>query len=72
MKANELEKHYVPLEAIYKLIKQANDEGDYRTFILPHKRVKESDIMELITNGFKIYKGYFDDRFRDVTVIEWE
>ena len=72
MKSNELEKKYIPLEAIYDLVKRANDEGDYRTFILPHKRVKESTIMELITNGFKIYKGNFDDRFRDVTIIEWE
>jgi len=72
MKANELVKKYVTLEFIYDLVKSANDVGNYRTFILPHKRVKESTIMELITNGFKIYKGVYDDRFRDVTIIEWE
>lgn len=72
MKANELEKKYMSLEAIYDLVKRANEEGDYRTFILPHKRVKESTIMELITNGFKVYKGFYDDRFRDALIIEWE
>jgi hypothetical protein len=71
MKAKELIKKETDLKIIYEDIKQQNEYGCFKTFI-PHNRIlSEKAKLELMENGFKVYKGDWDGIMKDVYIIEW-
>jgi len=70
MKANTLEKKSVSIEEIYKEIKRANDSGNFKIFIFHAKYVDEKVIINLLDDGYKVYKGKWDEQISG-TIIEW-
>lgn len=71
MKASSLVKKDTDLKEIYSDIENANNNGHFKIPI-PHNRVfSDSAKMELIENGFKVYKGSWDGVLIDCYIIEW-
>lgn len=71
MKANTLAKKETDLNKIYKEIEDSNNSGNYKIFVPHFLYFTESAILELIGNGFKVYKGDWDGIMKDVYIIEW-
>lgn len=71
MKAKDLVKKPTDLKQIYKQIEDCNSFGDYKIFIPHHKNFSESARIQLIEDGFKVYKGDWDGIMKDVYIIEW-
>jgi len=71
LKAKDLVKKEMDLKLIYERIKDGNEYGAYKIFI-PHDRYfSEKAKLELMENGFKVYKGDWDGIAKDVYIIEW-
>lgn len=71
LKAKDLLKKETDLKPIYEMIKKQNEYGAFKTFI-PHDRYfSEKAKLELMENGFKVYKGDWDGIMKDVYIIEW-
>jgi len=71
LRAKDLIKKDNTLEFIYKNIKQQNEYGSYKVFIPHDKYFSEKSKLELMENGFKVYKGDWDGIMKDVYIIEW-
>lgn len=71
MKASSLVKKSSDISAIYKQIENANAGGDCKIFIPHFKLVDESVKLQLIEDGFKIYKGDWDGMITNALIIEW-
>ena len=71
MKAKELKKQSIKLEAIYKEIQMANDRGEFKFFIPHFVVVDECTKIQLIEDGFKVYKGDWDSVIINALIIEW-
>ena len=71
LKAKDLVKVDKTLEKIYDNIKQENEYGNYKIFIHANRYFSEKSKLELIENGFKVYKGDWDGVMKDVYIIEW-
>ena len=71
MKATELKKQSEVIENLYRRISEANAEGQFKIFIPHFVYVKASVQIELIQNGFKVYKGSWDGVMNDALIIEW-
>lgn len=71
MKASSLIKKETDLKPIYENIKSQNDYGCFRVFFPPDRYFSEKAKLELIENGFKVYKGDWDGIMKDVYIIEW-
>jgi len=71
MKAKDLVKKDWPIEEVYKQIETENGYGCFKIFI-PHNRFfSEKSKLELMVNGFKVYRGDWDGIMKDVVIIEW-
>jgi hypothetical protein len=71
LKAKDLLKKETDLKPIYEMIKNQNEYGAFKTFF-PHDRYfSEKARLELMENGFKVYKGDWDGIMKDVYIIEW-
>jgi hypothetical protein len=71
LKAKDLVKKEMDLKLIYERIKDGNEYGSFKIFI-PHDRYfSEKAKLELMENGFKVYKGDWDGIAKDVYIIEW-
>ncbi|MDB0600320.1 hypothetical protein PL373_13190 [Tenacibaculum maritimum] len=71
MKAKELVKKELTLENIYSAIKNDNDNGCYKHHIPHWMYVSGKTRLQLIEDGFKVYKGAWDGIMTDVIIIEW-
>lgn len=71
MKAKDLKKESEVIENIYKAISEANANGYYKHFIPHFVYVSESVKMQLIDDGYKVYKGDWDGITKDCLIIEW-
>ncbi len=71
MKATELTKESEVIENIYKAISEANSRGEYK-WCIPHQfYVSEEVKVQLIEDGFKVYKGAWDGVLTNALIIEW-
>ena len=71
MKAKDLKKESEVIENIYKAISDANSRGFFKHFIPHWIYVSEEVKMQLIEDGFKLYKGNWDFGMTDCLIIEW-
>ena len=71
MKANELKKQTEVIDNIYKAISEANSNGNFKHFIPHWVYVSDEIILQLINDGFKVYKGEWDGIMKDCLIIEW-
>lgn len=71
MKASSLVKKDLDLKPIYEQIKSQNEYGAYKIFIPHDRHFSEKAKLELMENGFKVYKGDWDGIMKDVYIIEW-
>jgi hypothetical protein len=71
MKANELNKNTKAIESIYDEIEQANSRGENKTFIPHWIPVSDSDKLQLMKDGFKVYAGDWDGIMKNALIIEW-
>lgn len=71
MKAKDLIKKEIDLKVIYENIKSQNEYGCFKIFIPNDRYFSEKSKLELIENGFKVYKGDWDGVMKDVYIIEW-
>ncbi len=71
MRAKSLQKKSTPIEEIYKWIESSNNVGDFKIFIPHFKHVDESVRLQLIEDGFKIYRGDWDGITTNALIIEW-
>lgn len=71
MKAKELIKKETDLKAIYEQIESTNNYGCFKIFIPHDRRFSEKSKLELIENGFKVYRGDWDGVMTNVFIIEW-
>lgn len=71
MKANELEKKELTLKNIYEAIKNDNENGCYKHHIPHWLYVSEQTKLQLMNDGFKVYKGAWDAIMTDAIIIEW-
>jgi hypothetical protein len=60
-----------PLGEIYDIIKNVNEQGMVKTFIPHYKYVPNKSIMNLIQNGFHVYKGNWDANNKGCFIIVW-
>lgn len=71
MKASELKKESEVIENIYTRISEANASGHYKHFIPHFVYVSDFVILQLIADGYKVYKGAWDGVITNCTIIEW-
>lgn len=71
MKANELKKESISIEDIYKSISDMSAFKHYKHFIPHHIYVSEQVKLQLIEDGFKVYKSDWDGVIKDCLIIEW-
>jgi len=71
MKANELDKKSIKIEEVYKNIQGANESHGFKIFYPHCVYVEEKVIMQLVSDGFKVYRGTWDAFTTDVLIIEW-
>ena len=71
MKAEHLKKQSEVIEHIYKRISEANANGEFKIFIPHFVYVEEKVKLQLIDDGYKIYKGQWDGVIIDALIIEW-
>jgi len=71
MKAKDLDKKELTIEEIRKAIKEANEQGQYKHLIPHWLFVSESIIAQLISDGFKVYRGDWDLYAINALIIEW-
>ncbi|MFD2824796.1 hypothetical protein ACFS5M_14025 [Lacinutrix iliipiscaria] len=71
MKACELKKTSEALENIYKLISEANSRSEFKCFIPHFVYVSEKIRLQLIEDGFKVYRGDWDGVITNCLIIEW-
>lgn len=71
MKAKELTKESEVIENIYKRISEANSRGEFKMFI-PHFIYVRSEVtLQLIEDGYKVYRGDWDGWNLNCLIIEW-
>ena len=70
LKAKDLVKKDTVLDDIYDSIFHANKAGYFKVFIPSHRYLTIETQIELMENGFKVYKGDWDV-MKDVYIIEW-
>ena len=71
MKAKSLTKVTEVIENIYKQISEANANNQFKCFI-PHFVYVTDDVkMQLINDGYKVYKGDWDGVMTNCLIIEW-
>lgn len=71
MKAKDLIKKETDLKAIYAQIESTNSYGGFKIFIPHDRHFSEKSKLELIENGFKVYKGDWDGITTNVLIVEW-
>ena len=71
MKASELKKESEVIENISKYISEANAHGRFKCYIPHDVYVNESVKLQLIEDGFKVYKGDWDGMMTNCLIIEW-
>ena len=69
MKAKELRKLSEVIENIYIRISEANANGHYKIFIPHFVHVEESVKLQLIEDGYKVYKGLWDGTVVNALII---
>ena len=71
MKAQELKKESEVIENIYKSISEANSRGAFKHAIPHYIYVSDKVKLQLIEDGFKVYKGDWDSIMINSLIIEW-
>lgn len=72
MKAKDLVKKPVDINKIYEIIKMQNNNDNAFKAHLPHWwYIKEETIIQLINDGFKVYRGEWDGINTNALIIEW-
>ena len=71
MKAKELVKKAKTIEEIYSQIRQASDNGEFKTFLHHCVFVSDETKLQLSADGFKVYNGDWDGVMTNVFIIEW-
>ena len=71
MKATELQKIPMAIDKIYDLINSENMQNNFKVFIPHWKYIENETILQLINDGFKVYKGDWDGMAINSTIIEW-
>ena len=71
MKAQSLKKVPVSIESIHQQISEANSRGEFRWFIPHFVYVTEEVKIQLIEEGFKVYKADWDGLLTDCLIVEW-
>jgi hypothetical protein len=71
MKAKELKKESMTIDEIYERISDANSMKHFKYFIPHFVYTTESVTMQLIEDGFKVYRGAWDGGMTDCLIIEW-
>lgn len=71
MKAKDLIRKERDIKEVYENIKSANEIGQFKIFIPNWNYFSDASRLELIENGFKVYKGDWDGIMKDVLIIEW-
>lgn len=71
MKASSLKKETEVIENIYKAISESNANGRFKHFIPHDVYVSDEVRLQLIDDGFKVYKGDWDGVMTNCLIIEW-
>jgi len=71
MKAKHLKKETEVIENIYTEISKANANGQFKHFIPHFIYVDDKVRLQLIEDGFKVYKGDWDNIMINALIIEW-
>lgn len=71
MKAKDLNKTSETIENIYSQISEANANNQFKCFIPHFLYVDDSVKMQLIKDGYKVYRGDWDGMMIDCLIIEW-
>jgi hypothetical protein len=71
MKASELIKKSVKIEDIYSQIETSNENGNFKTSIPNTMYVDDGVVIQLVKNGFKVYRGSLYGNIPNELIIEW-
>jgi hypothetical protein len=71
MKAESLKRQSETIENIYKKISHADTNGEFKIFIPHFVHVEENVKIQLIEDGYKVYKGQWDGNIINALIIEW-
>lgn len=70
MKTKDLIKESIPIEKIYKDIEFAITRNEFKINIYHAIYVSDEIILQLIEDGFKVYRGDWD-MMKNCLIIEW-
>lgn len=72
-KASDLTKRSISKEEVYDEISNLYNQkkSHYKHFIQHYFYISEEVILQMLNDGFKVYKGDFDHINKDVWIIEW-
>ena len=71
MKANTLIKQSINIESVYERIINETNNGHCKAYYPHFVYIDESIKLQLIEDGFKVYKGVWDGVMVDCLIIEW-
>lgn len=72
-KASDLTKRSISKDEVYAEISELYNrkQSHYKHFIPCYIYLSEEVILQMLNDGFKVYKGDFDHINKDVWIIEW-
>lgn len=71
MKAKDLIKKSVSIEEMHKLIEEANNRGEFKTFLPHFVNINNNIMLQLMDEGFKVYYGEWGANMGSCLIIEW-
>ena len=71
MKASELIKKSVTIEEIYAQIEASNENKNCRISLSNSMYIDDQVIIQLVSDGFKVYRGSLYGTAIDELIIEW-